>query len=455
MNSTSTLNLLVVDDDPLIHQSLKLAKPSQWKIYSAHEMSDVDWNRHYHAAFIDMHLNKSINQPTGLRVIEKLRETQLQLDITAMSGDLNQDLMEAGLKSGAQRFLEKPLFVDEVLSVLEKVEAHWHLRNLSTSRESSKFQWVGDGVYSRDLRLKISQLKGEPGCVLIQGETGTGKEVIARLLNSQEGTRPFIPVNMASLPENLFESEMFGHIKGAFTGADQNKMGLIEAAHGGDLFLDEIEALPLAQQAKLLRFIENGEIRRVGSQTTTHVKARIIAASNKNLESMVRESSFREDLYFRLSSHKLFLSPLRERLDDLQNLTDYFLTSERPRRNKRFSTDGLQALKNYSWPGNVRELKRVCEQLSLTAPLPMIRQEEVQSILRSVPGSLSAGSTSFCTQDLHLGLNALVGQFEKSVLLEALDHFEKDIERVSQVLQVSRSNLYKKIKDHQIDLEKI
>ena len=232
-------------------------------------------------------------------------------------------------------------------------------------------------------------------------------------------------------------------------------MGLIEAAHGGDLFLDEIEALPLAQQAKLLRFIENGEILRVGSQTTTHVKARIIAASNKNLESMVRESSFREDLYFRLSSHKLFLSPLRERLDDLQNLTDYFLTSERPRRNKRFSTDGLQALKNYSWPGNVRELKRVCEQLSLTAPLPMIRQEEVQSILRSVPGSLSAGSTSFCTQDLHLGLNALVGQFEKSVLLEALDHFEKDIERVSQVLQVSRSNLYKKIKDHQIDLEKI
>ncbi len=456
MNMNLSLSLLVVDDDPLIHQSLKLAKPNQWKIYSAHEMSDVDWKRHYHAAFIDMHLNESVNQPTGLRVIEKLRETQMQLDITAMSGDLNQTLMESGLKSGAQRFLGKPLFADEVLSVLEKIEAHWHLRHLPTSHENSKFHWVGGTALSHELRQRLALLKGEAGSVLIQGETGTGKEVVARLLNSQEGSRPFVAVNMASLPESLFESEMFGHAKGAFTGADQNKIGLVEAAHGGDLFLDEIEALPLSQQAKLLRFIENGEVRRVGSQTATHVKTRIIAASNKNLEAMVREGSFREDLYFRLSSHKLFLPALRERLDDIQSLTEYFLANERPRRNKKFSPDGLQALKTYSWPGNVRELKRVCEQLSLITPLPLIRQQDVDGLLRPGNYGLAAKSSSgIAAEDLHLGLNTLVERFEKTILIDALSKYEKDIERVSQVLQVSRSNLYKKIKDHHIELEKL
>lgn len=458
MDSRSSLNLLVVDDDPLIHQSLKLAKPSQWKIYSAHEMSDVDWNRHYHAAFVDMHLNKVVHQPTGLRVVEKLREMQSQLDITAMSGDLSRDLMETGLKCGAQRFLSKPLMAEEVISLLEKVEAHWYLQNLNTSRENSKFQWVGNGKHSQEIRQRLAQLKGETNSVSIQGETGTGKEVIARLLNAQEGSRPFIVVNMAGLPEALFESEMFGHNKGSFTGADQNKMGLIEAAHGGDLFLDEIEALPLSQQAKLLRFLENGEVRRVGSQNSTQIKTRVIVASNKNLESMVRDGSFREDLYFRLSSHKILLPSLQERQEDILSLTEYFLSNERPRRNKRFSADGLQTMQNYPWPGNVRELKRVCEQLSLTSPLPMIRHEEVQALLRPQMSTLNAiktGSNSLREIDLHLGMNTLVERFEKSILLEALIKFEKDIDQTSQILQISRSNLYKKIKDHQIELEKI
>lgn len=449
------MSLLVVDDDPLIHQSLKLAKPAHWKIFSAQEMSDVDWNRHYHAAFIDMHLKKDSTQPIGLRVIEKLRETQLQLDITAMSGDLSRPLMEEGLKAGAQRFLAKPLFVDEVLALLEKIEAHWHLRHLNTTRENSKFHWIGETSSSHALRKNIALLKGEMGSVLIQGETGSGKEVVARLLNAQEGSRPFVAVNMAGIPEALFESEMFGHAKGAFTGADQNKMGLVEAAHGGDLFLDEIEALPLPQQAKLLRFIENGEIRRVGSQTSVQVNVRVIAASNKNLESMVREGSFREDLYFRLSSHKLFLPPLRERLDDIQSLTEHFLANERPRRNKKFSPDGIQALKNYSWPGNARELKRVCEQLSLTSPLPMIREQEVEALLHLQGRLGKSSSSSVAAEDFHLGLNALVERFERSILADVLVKYEKDVERVSQVLQVSRSNLYKKIKDHNIDLEKL
>ena len=173
---------------------------------------------------------------------------------------------------------------------------------------------------------------------------------------------------------------------------------------------------------------------------------------------MVRDGSFREDLYFRLSSHKILLPSLQERQEDILSLTEYFLSNERPRRNKRFSPDGLQSMHNYPWPGNVRELKRVCEQLSLTSPLPMIRHEEVQALLPPEMNTLNAikiGSNSLRDIDLHLGMNTLVERFEKSILLEALIKFEKDIDRTSQILQISRSNLYKKIKDHQIELEKI
>ncbi len=454
MNTNSSLNLLVVDDDPLIHQSLKLIKPTNWKIYSAHEMSDVDWTRHYHSAFVDMHLKKDSKSPIGLRVVEKLRQMQPQLDITAISGDLNQELMELGLKSGAQRFLPKPLLVEEVLLTLEKIEAFWYLLNLGTSRENSKQRWVGESSYSQNLRRQLAQLKGEANSVLIEGETGTGKEVVARLLNAQEGSRPFIAINMASIPENLFESEMFGHSKGSFTGAEQNKIGLIEAANGGDLFLDEIEALPLGQQAKLLRFLENGEIRRVGAQNAIQIKTRVIVASNKNLTSMIHDGQFREDLFFRISSHKISLSPLRERLDDIQYLSQYFFENERPRRNKQLSEDGLKALKEYSWPGNVRELKRVCEQLSLTSPLPFIRQSEVYSIIQPQYGA-NVSSSQTQSIDLHRGLSSLTESYEKDIFNLALKKFAKDIDRVSQVLQISRSNLYKKIKDHNIDLEKL
>src|SRR5690606_4821239 len=177
--------------------------------------------------------------------------------------------------------------------------------------------------------------------------------------NFQEGERPFIAVNMASLPDNLFESEMFGHMKGAFTGADQNKVGLCEAAHGGDLFLDEIEALSPAHQAKLLRFLESGEVRRIGAKETIQVDCRTISASNQNLEKMVRDGEFREDLYFRLCSHKILLPPLRQRKEDIAELSQYFLDLEKPRRNKSFSEDGLKALTEYHWPGNIRELRRV------------------------------------------------------------------------------------------------
>jgi DNA-binding NtrC family response regulator len=360
-----------------------------------------------------------------------------------MSGDVRRDLMESALRTGAQRFLAKPLQSEELLLVLEKLEALWDLRQGALRREGG-VTWIGQSDGSKKILEKVAALKGESSPVLIEGESGTGKEVVARLLVQQEeAERPFVPVNVAALPENLFESELFGHVKGAFTGADRDKVGLIEAADGGDLFLDEIEAMPLALQVKLLRFLESGEIRRVGASRPTHVRCRVIAAGNRPLESLIQEGQFREDLYFRLAGQKISLPALRERGGDVDALAKHFLDAERPRRNKTFSDDGLAALRAYAWPGNVRELKRVCERLSLTSPLPLIRGEDVHS-------AFGAPASSKNEMDLSRGLAALVDNFEKGVIQKALER-EKDVENAANLLGISRSNLYKKMKDHGLE----
>ena len=307
MTTTRVFSLLIVDDDPLIHQSLNLCLPNNWKIFSAQKLEAIQYERFYHAAFVDMHLEPG-KGPVGPAIIEKLIKANNQLDIVAMSGDLNRELMETCLKAGAQRFLAKPLSPEEVQLVAEKIEALWSLRNVDPNSNRHSVRWVGFSPASQQIRKRIAELRGETSPVLIEGETGCGKEVTARLLHEQESERPFIAVNLASIPDNLFESEMFGHVKGAFTGADQNKMGLTEAANGGDLFLDEVEALPLTQQAKLLRFLESGEVRRVGAKESTHVKVRVIAASNKPLDKMVANGEFREDLLYRLASQRIALT---------------------------------------------------------------------------------------------------------------------------------------------------
>ncbi|QDK38740.1 sigma-54 dependent transcriptional regulator [Bdellovibrio sp. NC01] len=450
MSNTRVFSLLVVDDDPLIHQALKMSLPSQWKLFSAHKLEAIQYERFYHAAFVDMHLEPGTEKAAGPSVIAKLLKHNPQLDVVAMSGDLNRSLMETCLKAGAQKFLAKPLMPEEVLLVLEKMEALWDLRNVDPHADRNTLRWVGNSEASQKIKKRIAELRGESNSVLIEGETGCGKEVVARLLHDQEGERPFIAVNVASIPDNLFESEMFGHVKGAFTGADQNKVGLTEAANGGDLFLDEIEALPLVQQAKLLRFLETGEVRRVGAKESTFVKTRVIVASNKPLDKMVAAGEFREDLLYRLASQRITLPPLRERLDDIADLSQHFLAAERPRRNKSFTEDGLESLKKYNWPGNVRELKRVCEQLSLTSPLPFIREEDVTAWLK--PAAVTGSAPSYTVIDFSKGLNALVDEFEAHVIRTAHQQ-TKNADETANLLQISRSNLYKKLSQYKIQEE--
>ncbi|MEZ0391091.1 MAG: sigma-54-dependent transcriptional regulator [Pseudobdellovibrionaceae bacterium] len=440
----SYYHLLVVDDDSLIIDSLKLLLPKHWRMTSTKDGKMLDGKMMFHAAFVDMHLGPHQQVAEGPDVIEKLSKINPQIEIIAMSGDLSLDLMEKCLKNGAQKFLAKPLTPDEVLSTLEKIEAVWMMRQLESRGGHSQIRWVGGSLASQEIKKSMASLRGEPGPILIEGETGTGKEVAFRILNQQELNRAFVSVNIASIPENLFESEMFGHVRGAFTGADQQKIGLTEAAHGGDLFLDEIEALPLTQQVKLLRFLETGEVRKVGSKDTITVQSRVICATNQNLQDLVRQGKFREDLLFRISGKKLLLPPLRERLEDLKELADFFLLQQKPRTNKTLSEEGLKALQAYSWPGNVRELKRVCEQLALTCPLPIIRGEDARALLTP---TTSQGQFL----DLKKGLPRLVEEYEALVIRKCLEQ-NPDIESAIETLQVSRSSLYKKIKDYQIDL---
>lgn len=444
MASQSPFFLLIVDDDPLIHDSIKLVVPEAWKVFSVRNPEDVNYSRFYHTAFVDMHLTGEMTQTQGPAIIKKLSKANPQLEIVAMSGDLSRDLMETCLKAGAQKFIGKPLHPEEVLLTLEKIEALWALRNYETCN-LKKVKLIGKGSVTESLIKEISELRGESNPVLLEGETGTGKEVVARLLNQQEGSRPFITVNVSSIPENLFESEMFGHVKGAFTGADQNKIGLIEAANGGDLFLDEIEALPATMQAKLLRFLELGEIRKVGAKENQFVKVRIISATNRSLEDMVSKGEFREDLLYRIKGKKIIIPPLRNRVEDIPLLAQYFLQSERPRKNKSFTEDGLDSLKNYFWPGNVRELKRVCEQLNLVSPLPLIRKEDVDPLIH--PLKPRAFSESNELVDFSMGLTKIVELYEASVIKSCLLKI-KDIDKASEVLKISRSNLYKKIKEY-------
>ena len=435
--------LLIVDDDDLLVQSVRMAIPEQWKLTAvtsrAELRTEIERSGSPTAAFVDMHLRFGSAGAEGLEAIADLRAFDSRLEIVAISGDLSRHLMEACLRAGAARFLGKPLSPEEICSTLAKIEAFQHLR--LASERGLPTAWVGDGPASRETLRQIAELRGESGPILLEGESGTGKEVCAALI-----------------PEQVFESEFFGHVRGAFTGADQNKIGLAEAAHGGDLFLDEIDALPLNQQAKLLRYLENGEIRRVGSKETTRVNARVIAATNQNLSQMVREGRFREDLLWRLGGKRIVLPPLRERREDIPALVELFLSRERPRRNKSLTDDAKAALMSYAFPGNVRELKRLCERLSLSSPLPIVRAEDVARALpaESAPcahANSTLGVYGDCISRDSRGLPERLAEFEAEVIRHALANAveaKQEIDETARMLKISRSSLYKKLKDYGI-----
>jgi DNA-binding NtrC family response regulator len=442
--------LVVVDDDELVVAGLRLILPKDW---SLQEISYKDLNNPIlskaQVLLSDMHLTQNKQaQPQGIQVIQFCRSRYPQLECIAMSGDLSVELMENGLRAGAQYFLPKPIIKEELHLILSRISSYLDLR-LRQSEAHFKSPWIGSGPKSEEVLKAISRVQELPGHILIEGESGTGKEVVANLIAKQNPQLPFLSVNISAIPNALFESEMFGHLKGSFTGADQNRPGLIEASQNGLLFLDEMEALDSHNQVKLLRFLETGEGRRIGAKETYTSNARVIAATNIPLEELVAQGKFRSDLMFRLNQNKIQLPSLRERTEDLPELSSYFLNRLKPKINKSLSPQALHILQNYHFPGNIRELKRILEQAAYSAPLPVIRPEDIKPLLLSsnVNGlNLTSNADNF---DDSLSLEENLQKVEKEFIERAIQRYS-DLETVWQSLKISRSSLYKKMKNYGI-----
>ena len=456
-------------------ESIRMLLPANWIAYTySDSLLSHNSNLMYHAALIDMYIEHD-EAASGPEYIQRIKKALPHAAVIGMSGNADLNLMEKCLEYGAFRFLSKPFEKEDFQNVLHKVEAQWNLRQ--SAQSTPEIVWVGSGPQSQRLRQQVAALKGETGSILVEGETGCGKEVVVRLLNQQESGRPLYSVNLAAISESLFESEFFGHKKGSFTGADKDRVGICKLANKGDLFLDEIEALPMSQQAKLLRFLETGEFRPIGSRDSEYSEVRVISATNVPLQNMVKAGLFREDLYFRLRTHIIRLAPLRNRFEDLYELSHFFLGQIKPKRNKLLSPEALELMKNYEWPGNVRELKKFCTQISLASPLPIIRSNDVEDTLERMKNnqySQPSTTSSHPSPELSLkidtknslpisnegaqkisesgdsqayeGFDEIMMRYEGKILRQAYQSTNGDIDKMVSKLRISRSTLYRKLK---------
>ena len=324
----------------------------------------------------------------GLKVLEAARRAQPDAEVIVITGFGSVDAAVAAMKAGAYDFLTKPIEAEELAVIIGKALEHRSLvGEVRRLREEVKGKYSFEGiVYASSLMGKVLDLvkkvASTEATVLIQGESGTGKELIARAIheNSPRRSGPFVAINCGALPEGLLESELFGHVKGSFTGADRNKRGLFEEASGGTLFLDEISETTAALQVKLLRALQEGEVRRVGDNHPIKVSGRLLTATNKDLAAMVAEGKFRDDLFYRLKVFPILIPPLRERREDILPLAEHFLRKARKKsggRAVRFSPAAAEALTAYAWPGNVRELEHAVERMMIMASGPAVAVEDL------------------------------------------------------------------------------
>ena len=386
---------------------------------------------------------------SGIDVIAKAKELAPDTDAIILTGKSSTESAIAAVKFKVFAYLTKPCRLMELKTLLEGVaqrrEQDRKIRALTSrlERAEGKSQLIGDSRGMHVVNTMISKVAPSNSAVMIRGETGTGKELVAKAIHDQSlrSTQPFVAVNCGALPENLIESELFGHRKGAFTGADETRIGLFEVAHGGSLFLDEIGELPKSLQAKLLRVLETGEIRRVGENVSIKVDVRIISATHRDLEDMVREGDFREDLMFRINTFEIQLPSLRERAEDIPLLAEHL--SRRfwpsiPMTHTVFATETIHALKSHHWPGNVRELANVvehatilCEQLPI---LPEHLPRRFSERAGSAPPELRAISRPMSLREL-----------EMQAIHEALERHAGNKPQVAEELGVSLKTLYNKL----------
>jgi two-component system nitrogen regulation response regulator NtrX len=384
----------------------------------------------------------------GLETLARIRQVHPEIVVIMISGHGSIETAVRSTKMGAFDFVEKPLSLEKTLLVVKNAFHQYQLeeenRNL---REQIRREHVmiGDSVPMQALRQQIAFAAPTNGRVLICGENGTGKELVAHLLHihSQRKDGPFIEMNCAAIPEELIESELFGHIKGSFTGAMEDKEGKFVQADGGTLFLDEVGDMSPRTQAKVLRVLEEQRFTPVGGNTSVSVDVRVIASTNKNLEREIELGNFREDLYYRLNVLPFQLPPLRERKEDIPVLTDYFLddyAGKYGRKVPSLTRKAVEILENYSWPGNVRELRNIAERLIIMTPQARIDIYDLpESILTRAMPAPPESAEAVSLQDARL-------KFEREFILQKLIEHKGSVSRAAQALQVERSNLYRKMR---------
>jgi two-component system nitrogen regulation response regulator NtrX len=463
MSSTSKPCILVVDDEQDIRSSLQRILEYEGMIFEEAASGSEALTRVETLDPDAVLLDIKMPRMDGLEVLAELRTRKPSLPVVMISGHGTVSTAVEATKLGAFDFMEKPLERERVLLVLRNALQQRQLveenRDLRLAFEE-KHRMVGSSSALEELRAAISRCAPTKASVLITGESGTGKELVARAIhgNSPRAEKSFVKVNCAAIPEELIESELFGHVKGSFTGATKDQIGKFVRADGGTIFLDEIGDMSLKTQAKVLRALQDGEVEPVGAAKVVTVDVRVIAATNKSLSDEIAEGRFREDLYFRLNVVPIDIPPLRERPEDIEPLVDYFTESfceENNYRRKTFSAPAMQALKRAAWRGNVRELRNAVERLLIMSPGTTIGVDDLPAGLgmalgageaQAPPGTLLLPSDGMTLQQFK-------DNAERSFLVSRLREHEWNVAATAKAIETPRSNLYKKLDAYGIDRE--
>jgi DNA-binding NtrC family response regulator len=449
--------VLIVDDEPeiswLLARDLQAAGYEVATAGTAHAALDAAETKRPEVVLLDLRLPDG----DGLDVLRRIREMHDATVVIMLTGHATIESAVRAMKLGAFDYLIKPMHLEEVRLVIEKgLETRRLVAEVQTLRAALRDQvgpeeLVGRSVLMQQLRHVITQVAPYDVNILIRGASGTGKELIARALHGQSPRRggPFIPLDCAALPEALVESELFGHERGAFTGATQRRLGRFELAHGGTLFLDEIGNLPLSTQMKLLRVLEDRAISRLGGRGQIPVDVRIIAATHLNFEEAMQEGRFREDLYHRLNEFTLHVPPLRERTEDIPELVDHFLKRIGQELGKVVSglaPEALRACEAYAWPGNVRELRNALKRAAVLAgDVIGLRDLPVEVSTAAPPVARPGGPTR-----LRDAVRDAVRAAERDLILRTLERTRWNRARTARLLGINYKTLHRKLREHRL-----
>ena len=443
-------SILIVDDEPGVRSALSGVLRDEGYAVDAVESGEACLERLACDAYDVVLLDVWLPGIDGLATLARMRERQHDAQVVVISGHGNVESAVRAIKMGAFDFVEKPLSLEKTVLVVRNAlrQRHLEAENLALrAKVDAQYTMIGESVAMARLREQVAMAAPTNGRVLIFGENGTGKELVARNIHAMSRRRggPFVEVNCAAIPEELIESELFGHVRGAFTGAVADRRGKFELAHGGTIFLDEIGDMSLKTQAKVLRVLQEQVVEAVGGSARIRVDARVVAATNKDLTAEIRSGGFREDLYFRLNVIPIVVPPLRERQEDIPVLANHFmamLAREYGRRPKTFDSDTVASLQRHPWPGNVRELRNVIERLMIMVPGDRITPAD----LTLLDGALAEGPTTVGRAMELAPLHEARDQFEKNYILRALAAQQGNISRTAEALGVERSNLYRKMR---------